>query len=101
MAVNAFNDIVQLIDQRFDELLQRIDCMERNSEARMREYANQLLESDSPYLTREEAAKVLRCSLSTIDNYRRTGKLPRSKLGGSQGKKILFLRDDVLRLKDV
>ena len=101
MTANPFFEIVELLEQRFNELKQRIDSLEEQHQTHLRELANNLGNLDSPYLTRGEAATVLRCSTSTVDHYRRTGKLPRAILGGDQGRKVLFLRDDVLKLRDL
>jgi len=43
-------------------------------------------------ISKKEAAKLLSCSQSTIDNYRRDGQLKAQKLG----RKVLFRRGDVL-----
>lgn len=45
-------------------------------------------------LTKKEAAKLLKCSTSTIDNYRRAGVLVFTKLGRS----VKFRREDILAL---
>ena len=44
------------------------------------------------YLTKKEAAEMLRCSIITIDRYMKNGELPYHKLG----KKVLFDFSDVL-----
>lgn len=45
-------------------------------------------------LTKKEAAKLLACSPSTIDNAARAGKLPRHYIG----KSVRFLMEDVQKL---
>ncbi len=45
-------------------------------------------------LTKKEAAKLLACSPSTIDNAARAGKLPRHYIG----KSVRFQKEDVLNL---
>lgn len=45
-------------------------------------------------LTKQEAANLLSCSTSTIDNYARAGKLPRNYLG----RNVKFRRSDVLSI---
>lgn len=49
---------------------------------------------DSPYLTKKEAAKLLSCSVSTIDNYRRAGTLKRYNFGSS----ARFKRSELLQM---
>jgi len=49
-------------------------------------------EQDKEYLTKKEAAKLLSCSVSTIDNYRRAGILKRYNIGSS----VRFKKVDVL-----
>ncbi len=47
-----------------------------------------------PYLNKKEAAKLLRCSVSTIDNYRRAGALKRYNFGSS----VRFKRLELLEM---
>lgn len=51
-------------------------------------------ESSDRFITKKEAANILRCSQSTIDNYRRNGKLKSHKIG----KSVLFHREDVIAI---
>jgi len=46
------------------------------------------------FLTKREAAQLLKCAQSTIDLHRRKGNLRRHNVGS----KVLFLREDVLKL---
>lgn len=48
------------------------------------------------FLTKREAARLLSCSTSTIDNYARAGKLTRNYLG----KTVRFRREEVLKLTE-
>lgn len=48
------------------------------------------------YLTRTEAAALLRVSVSTIDRRARAGDLPRHRIAG--GRTVRFRRDDVAAL---
>lgn len=98
MTTNPFDEIVDLLNHRFEELLHRVEHLERTSTKRMEEYTTTLVTLDSPYLTRKEAAKLLRCSTSTVDLYRRNGKLVPARMGGDQGRKVLFTRDSVVSL---
>lgn len=45
------------------------------------------------YLTRDEAAQLLRADKTTIDRYARTGKFTKYGIG----RKVLFLKDEVER----
>ncbi len=47
--------------------------------------------TDEEYLTREDAAKLLKVSLNSVDTYRRTNKIPSYYIGGS----IRLLRSDI------
>lgn len=47
-----------------------------------------------PYLNKKEAAKLLRCSVSTVDNYRRAGTLKRYNIGSS----VRFKRSELLEM---
>jgi excisionase family DNA binding protein len=49
------------------------------------------------FVTKKEAAELLKCSTSTIDNYRRAGKLTRYHLG----KSVKFKKEDVLALANL
>lgn len=46
------------------------------------------------YLTRKEAAQFLRCSLPTLDKYRRSGTLTAHKIGA----KVLFNQEELKRV---
>ncbi len=50
-------------------------------------------ESQPEYLTKKEAAELLKCSIATIDNYRRNGKLKRYN---HLGHIVRFKRSEVL-----
>ena len=46
------------------------------------------------YVTKKEAAKLLSCSVSTIDNYRRSGKLNRYNVGSA----VRFKRAEIISI---
>ena len=50
-------------------------------------------EPQPEYITKKEAAKLLKCSIATIDNYRRNGKLKRYN---HLGHIVRFKRSEVL-----
>jgi len=50
-------------------------------------------EPQPEYITKKEAAKLLKCSIATIDNYRRNGKLKRYN---HLGQIVWFKRSEVL-----
>ena len=50
-------------------------------------------EPQPEYITKKEAAKLLKCSIATIDNYRRNGKLKRYN---HLGHLVRFKRSEVL-----
>ncbi len=47
------------------------------------------------FLTRQEAASLLRLDIKTVDRYRQRGALPAQRL---LGRSVRFRRDDVLKL---
>jgi excisionase family DNA binding protein len=47
---------------------------------------------DEEYLDRKEACKFLRCSLATLHNYQRDGRIPYLKIG----RKVLFKKSELL-----
>jgi len=47
------------------------------------------------FLTRQEAASLLRLNIKTVDRYRQRGALPAQRL---LGRSVRFRRDDVLKL---
>lgn len=51
-------------------------------------------DNDDGLITKKEAAKLLSCSTSTIDNYRRSGKLKKYNVGTS----VRFKKSEVLEL---
>ena len=101
MPSNPFQDIFTELDQGFKDMAKRLDAIDAKVQGLYEGQRTKDLANGSPYLTRKEAACLLRCSTSTIDNYRREGKLPPARLGGNEGRKVLFLRDDVLKLKEL
>jgi excisionase family DNA binding protein len=48
--------------------------------------------ADDDYLTRQEACKFIRCSLATLYNYQKAGRLPCLKIG----RKVLFKKSDLI-----
>lgn len=50
-----------------------------------------LIAMTSPWMTREEAAEYLRCSVPTIDRYARSGLLPKHRLGRA----VLFKKEEL------
>ena len=51
---------------------------------------------DTPYVTRAEAARLLRCSLATVDRLARGGVLTRLKRGDTHT--VLFRTEEVLAI---
>lgn len=49
--------------------------------------------SDEEYLNRRETCKFLRCSLATLYNYQKAGKIPCLKIG----RKVLFKKSELLK----
>lgn len=49
------------------------------------------------FLTKRQVAKMLSCGISTVDNYRRAGKLKPYYLGQKNGT-VRFKKDEVLEL---
>jgi excisionase family DNA binding protein len=47
---------------------------------------------DEEYLNRQEACKLLRCSLATLYNYQKAGRLPFLKIG----RKVLFKKSELI-----
>lgn len=52
-----------------------------------------MTETESPYMTRHEAAAFLRVGPHTVDNHARAGRLTRHKIEGTHT--VLFLRTQV------
>jgi excisionase family DNA binding protein len=98
---NPFEELRDFMENRFCELAKTLGHVESTLSSHSQLLSSREFGEDSPFLTRKEAAKLLRCSATTIDNYRRSGKLTRARLGGNEGRKVLFLRDDVLKLKEL
>lgn len=48
----------------------------------------------SDFVTKKEAANILSCSISTIDNYRRSGKLNRYNVGSA----VRFKRAEIISI---
>jgi excisionase family DNA binding protein len=48
--------------------------------------------TDDDYLNRQEACKFLRCSLATLYNYQKAGKIPCLKIG----RKVLFKKSELI-----
>lgn len=69
-----------------------IDCVNVCLKHHEPEETNQP-EQQSEYLTKKEAAELLKCSIATIDNYRRSGKLKRYN---HLGHIVRFKRSEVL-----
>jgi excisionase family DNA binding protein len=47
---------------------------------------------ENEYLNRQEACKFIRCSLATLFNYQKAGRLPFFKIG----RKVLFKKSDLI-----
>lgn len=79
------------IDERLDAALER-------HATRHPQYADDAPGEASPtYVDKRAAARLLDCSVSSIDNFRRSGKLKAHRIGR---KAVRFLRADVLALAD-
>lgn len=101
MINNSFEELEELFNNRFGLIEELLGDLEEKLDHHSQILSSREFGEDSPFLTRKEAAKLLRCSTTTIDNYRRSGKLTRARLGGNQGRKVLFLRDEVLKLTEL
>jgi excisionase family DNA binding protein len=53
--------------------------------------------ANDDYLTRQEACKFIRCSLATLYNYQKAGRLPCLKIG----RKVLFKKSDLISAMQV
>ena len=92
-----FSDFMTSMTHSVAKLESKVDSVERHLSGLL----GLTTSGERPYLTKSESAKLLRCSISTIDNYRREGKLTRVRLGGDQGRKVLFHRQQVLALAGI
>jgi excisionase family DNA binding protein len=54
--------------------------------------ANKEASHDEEYLNRQEACKFLRCSLATLYNYQKAGRIPFLKIG----RKVLFKKSELI-----
>lgn len=59
--------------------------------------AKKAAETPPEYVTKKEAARLLSCSVSTIDNYRRDGKIQKYNVGKGSGG-VRFKRSEILEL---
>lgn len=71
----------QIIDARLSNLENLILDLKHSTIPKLLEKPKH--PNPNQFLTKKEAAKLLSCSVSTIDNYRRAGKLKRYNIGSS------------------
>lgn len=71
-----------------------IDCMTNCLKANNQKPTIEIPKNDEDLLTKKEAAQLLKCSTSTVDNYARSGILTRFYLGRS----VRFKRKELLQL---
>ena len=79
------------LDERLDAAL------ERHASRRPLHADDEPGEAGPTYVDKRAAARLLDCSVSSIDNFRRAGKLKAHKIGR---KAVRFLRADVLAIMD-
>jgi len=87
--------VTTLTRQDFEALV--IDCMKivvKHHLPRQEPAAQKPGPAGEGLLTKKQAAALLACSTSTVDNYARAGKLKRHYIG----KSVRFKREDVLSL---
>lgn len=90
---NLLHALEAFIDHRLDA------AFERNAtRLTAPDLDNEPGEASPAYISKKAAARLLGCSVSSIDNWRRAGHLPVHKLPGQ--KAVRFLKSDVLSLAE-
>ncbi len=73
--------ITELTKEDFQEIIENAVA------AKLNELKKDIINSQTPteeeFLTREDAAKLLKVSLNSLDNYRRENKIPTYRIGGN------------------
>lgn len=73
--------ITELTKEEIQEIIEDVLA------AKLNELKNDIINSQTPieeeFLTREEASKILKVSLNSLDSYRREKKIPTYRIGGN------------------